>query len=178
MNKNINVMVWNYRGYGLSKGIPDPTNIRQDGEILLKYLREDLGLTGKIGVYGRSLGGVATTHLADKVDFIFADRTFSNFEVLPNRKFFSKISKLLFRLCSGGWVLNNDLNLIHKGTLSHDGKPICYKVIMTEKADEVVEVHSSLMAGAAREVLGRKYLEAGENFYLSLKQLDQFISST
>ena len=28
LNKNINVMVWNYRGYGLSKGSPDPTNIR------------------------------------------------------------------------------------------------------------------------------------------------------
>jgi hypothetical protein len=32
LNKNINVMVWNYRGYGQSKGRPDPTNIRKDGE--------------------------------------------------------------------------------------------------------------------------------------------------
>jgi hypothetical protein len=39
LNKNINVMVWNYRGYGQSKGRPDPTNIRKDGELLVRYIR-------------------------------------------------------------------------------------------------------------------------------------------
>jgi fermentation-respiration switch protein FrsA (DUF1100 family) len=75
LNKNINVMVWNYRGYGQSKGRPNPTNIRKDGETLIRYMRETLGLTGKIGIYGRSLGGVVTSHLVDKADFIYADRT-------------------------------------------------------------------------------------------------------
>ncbi len=103
LNKNINVMVWNYRGYGQSKGRPDPTNIRKDGEMLIRYLRQNLGLTGKIGVYGRSLGGVVTSHLVDKADFIYADRTFGNFEILANRKFFSSLAKYLFKLSSGGW---------------------------------------------------------------------------
>ena len=66
-------------------------------------MRETLGLTGKIGVYGRSLGGVVTSHLCDKADFIYADRTFSNFTVLPDRKFFSSFAKYLFKLSSGGW---------------------------------------------------------------------------
>eukprot|EP00350_Pseudokeronopsis_sp_OXSARD2_P006226 CAMPEP_0170548968 /NCGR_PEP_ID=MMETSP0211-20121228/7136_1 /TAXON_ID=311385 /ORGANISM="Pseudokeronopsis sp., Strain OXSARD2" /LENGTH=42 /DNA_ID= /DNA_START= /DNA_END= /DNA_ORIENTATION= len=39
-------------------------------------------LKGKIGVYGRSLGGIPTSFLTDKVDMVFADRTFANFEVI------------------------------------------------------------------------------------------------
>lgn len=162
LNKNINVMVWNYRGYGLSNGNPDPTNIRKDGDQIMKYMRENLGLKGKFGVYGRSLGGVVTTHLADQVDFIFADRTFSNFDVLANRKFFSSVAEYLFKLSSGGWVINNDSNCLHKGVKN------CYKVMLIDKADEVIEVHSSLMTGVAREALGRKHLKTGNGFYLSL----------
>lgn len=46
---------------------------------MLDYLRNTLGIRGKVGVYGRSLGGIATTYLADRVDMIIADRTFCNF---------------------------------------------------------------------------------------------------
>jgi fermentation-respiration switch protein FrsA (DUF1100 family) len=110
-------MVWNYRGYGQSKGRPNPTNIRKDGELMVRYLRETLGLTGKIGIYGRSLGGIVTSHLVDKSDFIYADRTFSNFTVLPDRKFFSCIAKYLFKLGSGGWQINNDISIVHKANV-------------------------------------------------------------
>ena len=161
LNKNINVMVWNYRGYGQSKGRPNPTNIRKDGETLIRYMRETLGLTGKIGIYGRSLGGVVTSHLVDKADFIYADRTFSNFSVLPNRKFFSCLAEYFFKLGSGGWQINSDLSIVQKAHQKVLGFPECHKVILIEKADEVVEVHSSLMTGVAREVLGRKNLKAG-----------------
>jgi len=66
-----------------------------------------MNLTGKIGVYGRSLGGVPTTHLADRVDMIIADRTFANFEILANRKFYSKLSKYLFKIGTCNWRSNN-----------------------------------------------------------------------
>jgi hypothetical protein len=127
-------------------------------------------------VYGRSLGGVVVSHLVDKVDFIFADRTFSNFDVLSNRKFFSSISRYLFKLSSGGWVINNELKVYNKGIANSQSETGCYKVIITEKADEVVEIHSSLMTGVAREALGRKLKDPGEDFYLTKQQLEMFIS--
>ena len=96
------------------------------------------------------------------MDFIFADRTFGNFDVLSDRKFYSKIARYLFKLSSGGWIINNDLNILNKG-------PNCHKVLITEREDEVIEVHSSLMTSVAREFFGRKYLKTGENFYLSQK---------
>jgi len=43
-----------------------------------------MGLKGKIGVYGRSLGGVPTSHMCDQVDMVIADRTFCNFDTLAN----------------------------------------------------------------------------------------------
>lgn len=102
---------------------------------MLKYLKETMGMRGKIGVYGRSLGGVATTYLADKVDMIIADRTFCNFKDLAMRKFYGQVSKYLFKIGSCNWIANNDYNVLSKGI---DGK--CYKVIVTEKNDEVVDV--------------------------------------
>lgn len=64
LKKGINVMAWNYRGYGKTPGTPDPYNIKTDGEDLLNFILKDLMIKGKVGVYGRSLGGVVATHLA------------------------------------------------------------------------------------------------------------------
>lgn len=66
LKKGINVLGWNYRGYGHTKGTPSPYNIKIDGESVLNFLLKDLMVAGKVGVYGRSLGGVVATHLAAK----------------------------------------------------------------------------------------------------------------
>jgi hypothetical protein len=112
-------------------------------------MRQKMNLRGKVGVYGRSLGGLATTHLADKVDLIIADRTFYDFDILADRKFHSSFSKYLFRIGTCKWISINNKNVIDKG------RDTCYKVIMIEKNDEIVEVHSSLMAGVATEIYSR-----------------------
>ena len=74
----INVMVYNYRGYGLSEGTPSISKIKKDSETVAQYVRQRVGPIAKIGVHGRSIGGVVAIHLARKglVDFLFADRTF------------------------------------------------------------------------------------------------------
>ena len=43
-----------------------------------------MGKNGKIGVYGRSLGGVAASYLSSKVDMVITDRTFSNLSAMAN----------------------------------------------------------------------------------------------
>ena len=58
-------MAWNYRNYGRSEGSPTPYSSLHDGEAMLKFLVEKLKLTGKIGLFGRSLGGTIATHLAN-----------------------------------------------------------------------------------------------------------------
>jgi pimeloyl-ACP methyl ester carboxylesterase len=66
LKKGVNVMAWNYRGYGHTKGSPTPYNIKVDGEAVLYFMLNELKLEGNVGVYGRSLGGVVATHIAAK----------------------------------------------------------------------------------------------------------------
>jgi esterase/lipase len=120
--------------------------LKADSLAVLNYLQNKMGLKGKIGVYGRSLGGIVTTYLAEKADMIIADRTFANFTTLSQRKFYNPISDVLFKVGSCGWQVSNDKALTFKGISN------CYKLIITEKNDEVVDIQASLMIGVARLV--------------------------
>jgi len=126
--KGINVMIWNYRGYGRSSAkkrclclgpsnSTTPQNIQQDAEEVLAYMRKDMGLKGKLGVYGRSLGGIATAHLADDVDMIIADRTFANLDDVVERKFFGTPALCLYKSLTQTryWRSSNDYNFVNKG---------------------------------------------------------------
>lgn len=78
-------MCWNYRGYGDSqKGWFDtltPATSKLDAERVLSFVVQNLGIRGKIGVYGRSIGGITACHLAAKysalVEVLICDRTLS-----------------------------------------------------------------------------------------------------
>ncbi len=59
------------------------------------------------------------------------------------------MSKYLFRIGTCKWKAISHKNVIYKGVDS------CHKIIMIEKNDEIVEVHSSLMTGVAREIYSR-----------------------
>jgi pimeloyl-ACP methyl ester carboxylesterase len=83
LKRDINVICWNYRGYGESEtGIFDflsPTKSKLDAERVLAHSVDVLHLSGKIGAYGRSIGGIAATHLAakykDLVEILVVDRS-------------------------------------------------------------------------------------------------------
>jgi len=56
-------MVWNYGGYGRSKGSPSVKNIINDGLKIISYIRKYTKYD-KIGVHGESMGGMVATVLA------------------------------------------------------------------------------------------------------------------
>mmetsp|Transcript_62249 Transcript_62249/g.85975 ORF Transcript_62249/g.85975 Transcript_62249/m.85975 type:complete len:116 (+) Transcript_62249:482-829(+) len=97
-NKGINVFLWNYRGYGRSEGKPSPNILRADADKVYDYILKTLGVKGKIGVYGRSLGGIATSGICDLVQMVIVDRTFSDLEIVAQRKFYSKFAKILYKI--------------------------------------------------------------------------------
>lgn len=78
-------MCWNYRGYGQSKkgwlDTLNPATSKRDAEKVLAFVVERLQIKGKIGVYGRSIGGITACHLASKyndlVEVLVVDRTLS-----------------------------------------------------------------------------------------------------
>ena len=44
LDKGINVMTWNYRSYGRSKGTPSPDNLKEDIEAIYNYMRKEMGI--------------------------------------------------------------------------------------------------------------------------------------
>lgn len=112
LKRGINVMCWNYRGYGLSKmGLCaakiNPYNCKLDAEKVLEFLLKKLQVKGKIGVYGRSLGGIASTHLANKfpehIKALIVDRTFCELDLLSERKIPGSCTKTLYKFISFNW---------------------------------------------------------------------------
>ena len=69
----------------------------------MEFARKELGLTGKLGVYGRSLGGVATTSMSNKCDMIVVDRSFSSLHSIAMWTFFGPLTSLAFKIGSCGW---------------------------------------------------------------------------
>ena len=83
--RNFDICIWNYRGYGRSQGLPNPDNIVSDGLELTNFLKMTKEYK-RILVHGESLGGAVAVKLGLKggCDFIFADRTFC--DILLDRK--------------------------------------------------------------------------------------------
>jgi len=78
LNRGISLVVFNYRGYGRSKGRPSPGAVRDDADLIASHVFS-LGCR-QVGIYGRSIGGVGACYVASKhpVQFVVADRTFSS----------------------------------------------------------------------------------------------------
>jgi pimeloyl-ACP methyl ester carboxylesterase len=141
-------MCWNYRDYGMSEskflGGINPYNCKLDSEKVLEFVMNKLKIKGKIGVYGRSLGGIASTHLANRypnqIKTLIADRTFCELDLLAERRVIGRCTKVLFKLISFNWRALNDRNFIEAK---------CFKILTCDPLDDVVENFSSLSVGIA-----------------------------
>lgn len=98
-----NIMLWNYRGYGLSTGSPTPDTLREDVQALYNFIKKEKGVEGKVGIYGRSLGGIPSSSLTSQCDLAIIDRTFSSLYKMGEHRFCSKVASWLLYICSLGW---------------------------------------------------------------------------
>lgn len=65
---NVNVLIFDYRGYGQSTGRPSEDGTYRDAEAVWRYLVEERGYARhEIILFGRSLGGAIAAHLAQDV---------------------------------------------------------------------------------------------------------------
>jgi len=61
----LNVLLYDYRGYGRSEGVPSETGTYRDGSAAYRYLIDTRGIAAKdIFFYGESLGTAIATELA------------------------------------------------------------------------------------------------------------------
>ena len=97
-------------------------------------------MRGKVGVYGRSIGGIAASHLVNKfpklIKVFVGDRTMGNLDSLVQNKWrYSGCILTLYRLLSCGIRVNNS-----EGFLGNKG---CYKINTFDENDDVVDVYSA-----------------------------------
>lgn len=65
----LNVLIFDYRGFGHSEGTPDEEGTYRDAEAAYRYLREERGIgPDRIVIFGRSLGGAVAIELAGRVE--------------------------------------------------------------------------------------------------------------
>ncbi|CDW82564.1 UNKNOWN [Stylonychia lemnae] len=156
LKRGINVMCWNYRKYGLSKstictGI-NPYNSKLDAEKVMDFLLNKMKVRGQIGVYGRSIGGIASTHLANKfpeqVKSLIVDRTFNELDVLSQRRVSGGCTSAVFKMISYSWQALNDYNFANAP---------CYKILTCDPQDDVVDNYCSLATGVAQKLCQNNY---------------------
>ena len=105
---NCTVLMLEYRGYGLSTGIPNEKGLVIDAQTGLDYIRSRSDLKGnKIVVFGQSLGGAVATDLVSKnqaagdIKGLILENTFLSIaKMIPNAV---PAAKMLTPLCHEYW---------------------------------------------------------------------------
>lgn len=94
----LNVLIIDYRGYGLSEGTVSEAGLYLDAMAAWQYLIKQRGYTKKnIIIFGRSMGGAVATHLASQVQprALIIESTFSSVKDMADR-ILPLISKLVY----------------------------------------------------------------------------------
>lgn len=97
---NMDVLIYDYRGFGKSEGSPYEQGVLSDAESAWNWLAKRTSLSAdKIAVFGRSLGGGVAVHLAAKFGAmgLILDRTFNSVADVAAAKYWYVPVKLLIR---------------------------------------------------------------------------------
>ena len=149
LKRDINVLCWNYRGYGNSSQsfmeTLSPYKCKRDAEYVMALLVNKLRLKGKIGVYGRSIGGVTACHLANKynnlVKSLISDRSFYELSTVLRDKCKGECTNRIFDLVSWSWRTKNHSNYVTTKN--------CYKIITCDPLDDTVDQFGNLSSGVS-----------------------------
>ena len=160
----LNVLLWNYRGYGRSKGSPSPSALKIDGEAVISYLHTERNVK-IIGVHGESLGGAVASHIArvSEVDFLFVDRSFSKLNELVQFSFGKWARHLLFIVSQ--WSLDSAQDYLYVN---------CYKILSADPHDVMINDLASIKSGVAVKLIETRGLEIAEGIVPAQLDLQRY----
>ena len=172
---NLNIFIFDYRGYGKSEGEPDEKGIYKDSQAAYNMILELEGVTvNSLFLFGRSLGGICATETAlnNPARGLILESTFTSA---------SDMSRKIMPLIPLGWAIRSKLNAINK--VAELKLP---KLFLHGDRDEVVpfELGRKLYEGASDpksfyiiQGAGHNdtYIMGGRDYY---NALDRFITET
>ena len=99
---NCTIILWNYTGYGLRKGITTFGNVDKDVKILSKYIKEKFS-DYKIIIHGCSIGGYSSIQLTKRLNDIdnivlISDRTFGDIDKIVLSLYYGKELSILYNI--------------------------------------------------------------------------------
>ena len=166
---NIDLILYNYRGYGNSTGFTNYNNIKNDIIELFDFITKKY-IYNKVGVYGYSIGGIPSMFLASKrkLDILISDRNFADINQIPKTFYCgSCLTKCYNLLCMGNsYTVNNYLNCYNKN---------CYKIILCDPNDLIVRNNASIKSEISKFIL-RNYSEENKNLNEFKKKSNKYKS--
>ncbi len=130
LESNMDILCWNYRGYGLSKGRPSYAKLRSDVLELFDEVKKNNNYE-RFAVHGISLGGIPCCHLAShrkEIELLICDRNFGRIDNIVQSFPYGKILFKLYKLLLFQSTDNVDNYLNVK----------CYKIILNDPKDTIV----------------------------------------
>jgi len=163
LERGMSVMLFNYRGYGRSKGRPSPGAVRDDADLIAAHLFS-VGCK-HVGIYGRSIGGVGACYVAAKhpVSFLVADRTFSSLG-LTAKYTYGNWAEQGLRVCA---TTCDNTDYYAKASSS------CVKLLMCDPKDAIIPDFSALRTSLAL----RKVEQLAERLQFSDHQYERIIQA-
>ena len=172
---NLNIFIFDYRGYGRSEGEPDEKGIYKDSQAAYNKVLELEGVSVEsLFLFGRSLGGICAveTALNNKAQGLILESVFTSA---------SDMSRKIFPLIPLGWAIRSKLDAI--GKVSQLTMP---KLFLHGNRDEIVpfDLGRKLFDAASEpktfytiEGAGHNdtYIMGGRDYFSAL---DGFISET
>ena len=147
---DIDILFWNYRGYGFSEGSANFNNVCDDILDIYDYINSNYQYN-KIAVHGLSIGGVPACYLAAKrnINLIIADRTFGSvkdiiytFPIANN--FLYCLAKIIF------FPFIDNTNNFMKGN--------CKKILMNDPEDRTIIDTFSLKTSISKKIIEELFL--------------------
>ena len=136
LEKGIDIICWNYRGYGYSTGKVSIDNIKSD---ILELYNEIISWNkyGKIGVHGISVGGIPSCYLAFKkpeICLLISDRNFGQIDYIIKDYCFGNFLFYLFKF----------ICFPKTRTIENFIDANSYKIILNDPKDNIVRETGSL----------------------------------
>ena len=154
-NNNIDLLLWNYRGYGFSEGSANFDNICKDVLSVYDYITSNYSYN-KIGVYGFSIGGIAACHLANNrnINLLIADRTFSSTQEVLEQLYLGKYLIYFGKILLITFVDNTANYLSAK----------CNKIMLNDVQDQIILDNISLKSSFAKHIIFKIFNDTNPEF--------------
>ena len=147
---DIDILFWNYRGYGFSEGSTDFNNVCDDILDIYDYMNSNYQYN-KIAVHGLSIGGVPATYLASKrnINLIIADRTFGSVtDIIYTFPFANNFLYYLAKIIFFPFVDNT----------SNFMKGNCKKILMNDPEDKTIIDTFSLKTSLSKKIIEELFI--------------------